>query len=113
MNRYLNKLLTPILAVLISISFVAEAIGGGAITWSGANDGAYSNMANWDTTDWDSVGSEMSEAWKDTIYSAASAGKKVTYDFMDEKVWSCWVRTGSTDNPVVFTANESCGFNAS
>ena len=112
MKSILLKASVAMLAVA-TLAFSTQA--GDDLTWSG-DSGNYSAPANW-TSDGDLTGYTSIFDWKtDALgkhirFDGAAAGKTVTMDIWDNRVWNCWFYNGTT--PVVFTADDQTkGFEA-
>jgi len=96
-----------------TLAFSTQA--GDDLTWSG-DSGNYSAPANW-TSDGDLTGYTSIFDWKTDApgknirFGGAAAGKTVTMDIWDNRVWNCWFYNGAT--PVTFAAADTTtGFEA-
>ena len=114
----LAHLITPIIKPTFAL-FAALAVGGAwagdDLVWGNA-DGAYSSPNSW-TSAGDLTGYESIYEWKtgsigkNLRFDGVAAGKTVTMDIWDNRVWNCWFYNGST--PVVFdSSSASNGFEA-
>ncbi len=96
-----------------TLAFSTQA--GDDLTWSG-DSGNYSAPANWtsggDLTGYTSIFDWKTDApGKNIRFGGAAAGKMVTMDILDNRVWNCWFYNGAT--PVTFAAADTTtGFEA-
>ena len=112
MKSILLKASVAMLAIA-TLAFSTQA--GDDLTWSG-DSGNYSAPANW-TSDGDLTGYTSIFDWKTDApgknirFGGAAAGKTVTMDIWDNRVWNCWFYNGTT--PVTFAAADTTtGFEA-